>query len=283
MKQEPASEGVVEGTQIPPELEAGGSRTPPPRSRGDLIPPEVIVSAAARFKKRRRFQSSADEVPVSLSSDQMSKQSFDCHLDSVAKMAFKNFMMCALSTRRWAAEERQVKDVISRHQVDQTAHHRLRDEKNVLETELRDVKASYASLMGEMREARIRLVSSEQRLQEVLIEVSASRETVAELRASKDALCLELQAVKEELKNSQAKLEGLKTSSGDLKDFFRGSAALDEVVGDEIFLAMSNLYFFNRSRGIQVDFSAAFHPFTVPDFDNVFPARASAANRGEYL
>jgi len=159
-------------------------------------------------------------------------------------------MMCALSTRRWAAEERRVKDVISRHQVDQTAHHRLRDEKNVLETELRDVKASNASLIGEMQEAHIRLVSSEQRLQEVLIEVSASRETVAELRASKDALRLELQAVKEELKNSQAKLEGLKTSSGDLKDFFRGSAALDEVVGDRIFLAISDLYFFNRSRGM---------------------------------
>jgi len=192
-------------------------------------------------------------------------------------------MMCAHSTTRWAAEERKLKDVILRHRVDQIAHHRLRDERNVLETELRDVKASYASLMGEMQEAHIRLVSSEQRLQEVLIEVSASRETVAELRASKDALRLELQAVKEELKNSKAKLQGLKTSSGDLKDFFRGSAALDEVVGDKIFLAMSNLYFFNRSRGMQVDFSAAFHPFTVPDFDDVFPARASAANRGEYL
>jgi len=45
---DPASEGVVEGTQIPPELEAGGSRTPPPRSRSDLIPPEVIASAAAQ-------------------------------------------------------------------------------------------------------------------------------------------------------------------------------------------------------------------------------------------
>jgi len=191
--------------------------------------------------------------------------------------------MCAHSTTRWAAEERPLKDVILRHRVDQIAHHRLRDERNVLEDELRDVKASYASLMGEMQEAHIRLVSSEQRLQEVLIEVSASRETIAELRASKDALRLELQAVKEELKNSKAKLEGLKTSSGDLKDFFRGSAALDEVVGDKIFLAMSNLYFFNRSRGMQVDFSAAFHPFTVPDFDDVFPARASAANRGEYL
>ena len=86
--------------------------------------------------------------------------------------------------------------------------------KNILETELRDVKASYASLMGEMQEAHIRLVSSEQRLQEVLIEVSASRETIAELRASEDALRLELQAVKEELKTSQAKLEGFKTSSG---------------------------------------------------------------------
>jgi hypothetical protein len=56
---------------------------------------------------------------------------------------------------------------------------------------------------------------------------------------------------------------------------------LDEVVGDKIFLAISDLYF-NRSRGMQVDFSAAFHPFTVPDFDDVFPARASAANRGVF-
>jgi len=61
---DPASEG----TQIPPELEAGGSRSPPPRSRGDLIPPpEVIASAAARFKKRRRIQSLAAEVSASLS------------------------------------------------------------------------------------------------------------------------------------------------------------------------------------------------------------------------
>ena len=49
-------ERVVEGAQMPPELEAGGSR----------------------MKKRRRSQSTAVEVPVSPSSDQMSKQSFDC-------------------------------------------------------------------------------------------------------------------------------------------------------------------------------------------------------------
>jgi hypothetical protein len=85
---DPASEGVVEGTQIPPELEAGGSRTPPPRSRVDLIPPEVIASAAGRFKKRRRFQSLAAEVPVSPSSDQMSNESYDCHLASAAQMAY---------------------------------------------------------------------------------------------------------------------------------------------------------------------------------------------------
>jgi hypothetical protein len=41
---DPASEG----TQIPHELEAGGSRPPPPRSRGDLIPPEMIASATAQ-------------------------------------------------------------------------------------------------------------------------------------------------------------------------------------------------------------------------------------------
>jgi hypothetical protein len=53
---------------------------------------------------------------------------------------------------------------------------------------------------------------------------------------------------------------------------------LSEVVGDKIFLAMSNLYFFNSYRGMQMDFSATFHPIPMLDLENVFPVKAAVAN-----
>lgn len=46
------------------------------------------------------------------------------------------------------------------------------------------------------------------------------------------------------------------------------------MMGDKIFLAMSNLHFFNLSRGIHVDFIAAFHLVPFPNFKDVFPIRA---------
>lgn len=58
---------------------------------------------------------------------------------------------------------------------------------------------------------------------------------------------------------------------------------MSEVVGDNIFLAMSNLYFFNSYRGMQMDFSATFHPIPMLDLENVFPVKAAVANQGDYL
>jgi hypothetical protein len=58
---------------------------------------------------------------------------------------------------------------------------------------------------------------------------------------------------------------------------------LSDVVRDKIFLAIWNLYFFNYSKGMQVDFSAALLPVPMPDFEFVFPVRVVTANQGEYL
>jgi hypothetical protein len=55
------------------------------------------------------------------------------------------------------------------------------------------------------------------------------------------------------------------------------------MVGDKIFLAMSNLYFFNQSRGIHVDFNVAFHLVSVLDFTNMFLVRVVVAQHEEYV
>lgn len=55
------------------------------------------------------------------------------------------------------------------------------------------------------------------------------------------------------------------------------------MVGDKIFLAKSNLYFFNQSRGMLMDFSATFHRVSAPNFIDVFLTRVVVAYRKEYL
>jgi hypothetical protein len=76
-----------------------------------------------------------------------------------------------------------------------------------------------------------------------------------------------------EAQRSWVKLEALRDSLEDFQDLFRGLVALTEMVGDNIFIAMSKLYFFNLSRGIQVDFSTAYHLVLVPHFTDLFPVR----------
>ena len=46
---------------------------------------------------------------------------------------------------------------------------------------------------------------------------------------------------------------------------------------------MSNMYFLNQSRGMHIDFSVAFHLFSMLDFLDVFLVRVAAAHREEYL
>ncbi|KAJ6932126.1 hypothetical protein NC651_007744 [Populus alba x Populus x berolinensis] len=51
----------------------------------------------------------------------------------------------------------------------------------------------------------------------------------------------------------------------------------------EAFLVLSNLYFFNHSREIQVDFSESFPNGEVLDFDDVFTTRVASTKEGVYL
>jgi acyl-CoA thioesterase len=67
------------------------------------------------------------------------------------------------------------------------------------------------------------------------------------------------------------------------KNFFRGLIALTETVKDKIFLTMSNLYFFNLLRGIQVNFKATFHLALVLDFADMLLVRVVATQHGEYI
>jgi hypothetical protein len=75
----------------------------------------------------------------------------------------------------------------------------------------------------------------------------------------------------------------LRDSPKKFQEFFKGSTILTETVRDKIFLVVSNLYFSNLSKGMQVDFSVAFHLVLVLDFSNVFPVRATSAQQREYM
>jgi len=59
--------------------------------------------------------------------------------------------------------------------------------------------------------------------------------------------------------------------------------SLTETILDKLFLAMSNLCFFNLSRWIQVDFSESFLDDQVLDFIDVFLIRVVLAISLVYL
>jgi hypothetical protein len=62
----------------------------------------------------------------------------------------------------------------------------------------------------------------------------------------------------------------------------RESVFLIETIGDRLFMSISNLYFFNFSRGKQVDFSESPNG-QVPDFEDVFPIRIASAKEMVYV
>jgi len=78
-------------------------------------------------------------------------------------------------------------------------------------------------------------------------------------------------------------LKALKDSLEEFHKVFKGSIVLTKMMWDNIFLAMSYLYLFILSRGIQVDFSISFHPVLVLDFTDVFQVKATTAWRGKYI
>ena len=165
----------------------------------------------------------------------------------------------------------------------QAAFKCLQGEKDVVEAEFQSIKGAYSRLKDQVQSIALELSSIEKALELSYNQVIPLREEFFAAMDSQSSLRAELAAAKEENKISQAKLEALSNSPKEFEEFFWGSTALIETTGDMIFIAMSNLYFFNLSKGKQVDFSAAFHPVPVPDFTDVFPGRASAAKRGEYL
>ena len=55
------------------------------------------------------------------------------------------------------------------------------------------------------------------------------------------------------------------------------------MVRDKIFLTMSNMYFFNQSSGIQVNFSDAFYLILVSDFIDMFFTRAATTPHKKYF
>jgi hypothetical protein len=70
-------------------------------------------------------------------------------------------------------------------------------------------------------------------------------------------------------------MKNLKDSSQAFWTEYRESTSLTETIGDKVFLVMSNLYFFNLSRGIQVDFNKSFLDNQVSNFANDFLVRAT--------
>ena len=70
-------------------------------------------------------------------------------------------------------------------------------------------------------------------------------------------------------------MKNLKDSSQAFWTEYRESTSLTETIGDKVFLIMSNLYFFNLSRGMQVDFNKSFLDNQVSNFANDFLVKAT--------
>jgi len=142
---------------------------------------------------------------------------------------------------------------------------------------------AYSTLMDKTQGIAFELDYNEKSLQAVYNQAVPIRQELLEARTSQDSLRAELVAAKKEAQRSHAKLKALRDSPRDLQECFRRSVALTKTAGDKIFLVISNLYFFNLLRRVQVDFSATFHHVTVLDFAEAFPVRAVVAQCGEYL
>jgi hypothetical protein len=64
--------------------------------------------------------------------------------------------------------------------------------------------------------------------------------------ATQDSPRAEILAIREEAQGSRAQLEILRNSFKKFQEFLKRSATLSKTIGDNIFHAMPNLYFFNQ-------------------------------------
>jgi len=87
----------------------------------------------------------------------------------------------------------------------------------------------------------------------------------------------------EEAHNSSPRMETLRNSSQEFYTEYGESVFLTDTIRDKLFLSMSNLYFLNLYRGMQVDFNESFHIGQILDFKDVFPARVAAAKDEIYF
>jgi len=99
----------------------------------------------------------------------------------------------------------------------------------------------------------IQLGSTEKELQMAYNKMATLNQGILKEKATQDSLRVELFFVKVEYQNSHARLKALRNSLEEFNDFFEGFTTLTEIVKDKIFIAMSNMYFFNQSKGMQVD------------------------------
>jgi hypothetical protein len=99
----------------------------------------------------------------------------------------------------------------------------------------------------------IQLGSTEKELQMAYNKMATLNQGILKEKATQDSLRVELFIVKVEYQNSHARLKALRNSLEEFNDFFEGFTTLTEIVKDKIFIAMSNMYFFNQSKGMQVD------------------------------
>jgi hypothetical protein len=67
---------------------------------------------------------------------------------------------------------------------------------------------------------------------------------------TQDSMRAELFPVREEVQSSRLWLYALRNSPEEFQKLVGGSAALFEMVGEKIFLTISNIYFFNQSKGM---------------------------------
>lgn len=91
-----------------------------------------------------------------------------------------------------------MREAISNNKINQTALQRLRDEKAIVEDELRDLKVSYTQLDDNMRGVLLQLGSTKKEIHLTYNEIDALKQGIIKMRASKDIHRDVLHAAKEE-------------------------------------------------------------------------------------
>lgn len=96
-----------------------------------------------------------------------------------------------------------VREVIAKNKANQTTFEQLKDEKVVVEVELRSVKVTYSSLKEKIQVGALLLGFNDKLLQTTYNQVDTLKWKILEANTTQDSLRVELLAAREEARSSQ--------------------------------------------------------------------------------